>query len=173
MTIQVVNDKKAAIAHRLRSSVWLLGLGAAVGWFWGCGGGRASEPVALVSTTVTPANASIQAQATQQFTATGAFNDASSKDITKSVSWASSDSNKATIQNSGLATGVAGGSVTITAMSAGKTGTATVTISPPPTLTSVDISPLNPTIAVNGTQQFFANGIYSDSSLQDVTQNAT
>lgn len=77
MTIQVVNDKKAAITHRLRSSVWLLGLGAAVGWFWGCGGGRASEPVALVSITVAPANASIQAQATQQFTATGAFNDAS------------------------------------------------------------------------------------------------
>lgn len=173
MTIHLVSDKMGNIAYRLRSSMWLFGLGAVMGWFSGCGGSSASVPATLVSITVTPADASIQAQATQQFTATGAFSDASSEDITKSVSWTSSDTNKATIQNSGLATGVAGGSVTITAMSASKTGTATLTISPPPTLTSVDISPLNPTIAVNGTQQFFASGKYSDNSLQDVTQNAT
>jgi hypothetical protein len=126
----------------------------------------------MVSISVTPANTSIKASATQQFTATGAFSDSSTEDMTKSVSWTSSDTSKATIQNSGLATGVAGGSVTITAVSAGKTGTATLTISAPPTLTSVDISPLNPTIAANGTQQFFANGEYSDNTLQDVTQNA-
>lgn len=173
MTIHLVSDKMGNIACRLRSSMWLFGLGAVMGWFSGCGGSSASVPATLVSITVTPADASIQAQATQQFTATGAFSDASSEDITKSVSWTSSDTNKATIQNSGLATGVAGGSVTITAMSASKTATATLTISPPPTLTSVDISPLNPTIAVNGTQQFFASGKYSDNSLQDVTQNAT
>lgn len=172
MSTRVLN-KKEIISHRLRSSMWFLVLGTAVAWFSGCGGSGASEPATLVSITVTPANASIQAQATQQFTAMGAFSDASSKDITKSVSWTSSDTNKATIQGSGLATGVAGGSVTITAVSASKTGTATLTITPPPTLTSVDISPLNPTIAVNGTQQFFASGKYSDNSLQDVTQNAT
>jgi len=121
---------------------------------------------------VTPANASVQEPATQQFTAAGTFSDASTQDITKSVSWTSSDTSKATIQNSGLATVVAVGSVTITAASGGKTGTATLAISAA-TLTSVDISPLNPTIAANGTQQFFANGRYSDNSLHDVTQNAT
>ncbi len=172
MTIHGVGDKKGGIAHRVRSSVWLLGLGAAVGCLSGCGGGRASEPVTLVSIAVTPANASLQAPATQQFTATGAFSDTSTLDITKSVSWTSSDTSKATILNTGLATGVAAGLVTITATSAGQTGTATLTITAP-TLTSVDISPLNPTIAANGTQQFFANGRYSDNSLQDVTQSAT
>jgi hypothetical protein len=121
---------------------------------------------------VTPANASVQEPATQQFSAAGAFSDASTQDITKSVSWTSSDTSKATIQNSGLATVVAAGSVTITAASGGKTGTATLAITAP-TLTSVDVSPLNPTIAANGTQQFFANGRYSDNSLHDVTQNAT
>jgi hypothetical protein len=126
----------------------------------------------LVSIAVTPANASLQAPATQQFTATGAFSDASTADITKSVNWASSDTSKATIQNSGLATVVAAGSVSITAASAGKTGTAMLTITAP-TLTSVDISPLNPTIAANSAQQFFANGRYSDNSLQDITQSAT
>lgn len=173
MTVYLVNDKKAAIAHQAWCSVYLLSLGVAISWLWGCGAGQASEPVTLVSITVTPASASIQAAATQQFTATGAFSDSSTKDITKSVSWASSDASKATIQNTGLATGVAGGSVTITAATSARTGTASLTISPQPTLTSVEISPLNPTIAANGTQQFFANGRYSDNSRQDVTQNAT
>ncbi len=172
MTIHGVGDKKGGIAYRVMSSVWLLGLGAAMGWLAGCGGGSASEPVTLVSIAVTPASASIQTTATQQFTATGAFSDSSTKDITKSVSWTSSDTSKATIQNSGLATGVAAGSVTITATSAGQTGAATLAITAP-TLTSVDISPLSPTIAANGTQQFFANARYSDNSLQDVTQSAT
>src|SRR5882762_6598484 len=136
MTIYVVNDAKTAIAHRLGPSVCLFGLGVAVSWLPGCGGGHAAEPVTLVSVTVTPANASVQEPATQQFTAAGTFSDASTQDITKSVSWTSSDTSKATIQNSGLATVVAVGSVTITAASGGKTGTATLAISAA-TLTSV------------------------------------
>jgi len=173
MTIHGMSDKKDGITQRIKFFGRLLGLGVAMGLVAGCGAGHASQPIALVSITVTPANISIQASATQQFKATGVFSDSSTEDMTKSVSWTSSDGSKATIQNSGLATGVAAGLVTITAASAGKTGTATLTINPPPTLTSVDISPLNPTIAANGTQQFFVNGRYSDNSLQDVTQSAT
>ena len=173
MTMNGLSDKAGSIAHPIGSSVRLLGLGVAIGWLSGCGGGAISQPVTMVSINVAPASASIQTAATQQFTATGAFSDSSTKDITNSVNWTSSDTSKVTIQNSGLATAVAAGSVTITATSAGKTGSAALTISAPPTLTSVDISPLNPTIAANGTQQFFANGRYSDNSLQDVTQNAT
>ncbi len=170
MTRQGVSDKENGIGQGAKTFWRLLSLAAVMSWVAGCGGGHASQPVTMVSITVTPTNASIQASATQQFTATGVFSDSSTEDMTKSVGWTSSNTSKATIQNSGLATGVAGGSVTITAASAGKTGTATLTISAPPTLTSVDISPLNPTIAANGTQQFFANASYSDNTLQDVTQ---
>jgi Bacterial Ig-like domain (group 2) len=173
MKMRRVIGKKGAIIQGVKPSVRLLGLGAVMGWLSGCGGGTTSQPVSMVSITVTPVNASIQAPATQQFTATGAFSDSSTADITKSVSWTSSDASKATVQNSGLATGVTTGSVTITAASAGKTGAATLTITAPPTLTSLSISPLNPTIAANGTQQFFANATYSDNSVQDVTQNAS
>lgn len=173
MKMRRVIYKTGEITQGVKSSIRSLGLGAVMGWLSGCGGGSASQPVTIVSITVTPASSSIQASATQQFAASGTFSDSSTAEITKSVSWTSSDASKATVQNSGLATGVAVGSVTITAASASKTGAATLTITAPPTLTSVSISPLDPTIAANGTQQFFANAIYSDNSVQDVTQSAT
>ena len=52
---------------------------------------------------------------TEQFTATGTYSDNSTANITGSVSWASSDTTKATILAGGLATGVAVGTTNITA----------------------------------------------------------
>src|SRR5258707_13884398 len=112
MTMEGVSGKKNGIAQRAKSFGRLLGLGAAMGWIAGCGGGHASQPVTMVSITVTPTNSSIQASATQQFTATGVFRDSSTEGMTKSVSWTSSDASNATIKNSGLSTGVTIGSVT-------------------------------------------------------------
>jgi uncharacterized protein YjdB len=69
--------------------------------------------VALVSIAVTPSAQSVPVSGTQPFTATGAFNDASHKDITGSVTWSSSDTSIATGSGAGLATGVAAGSASI------------------------------------------------------------
>jgi len=97
----------------------------------------ASLPPALVSIGVTPANHSINLGATQQFTATGTYSDSSTSDITNSVAWNSSDMSIATIDgNSGLATGVGDGSVTITAtldLISGNTGL-TVNLASNPTV---------------------------------------
>jgi hypothetical protein len=41
-----------------------------------------------------------------------------------------------------------------------------------PTLTSIDISPISPTIAVSATQQFTATGHFSDKTTSDLTTNA-
>ncbi|HTF62396.1 MAG TPA: Ig-like domain-containing protein, partial [Edaphobacter sp.] len=52
----------------------------------------------------------------------------------------------------------------------------TVSALPPPTtptLVSLSISPLNPSVVVGGTQQFAATAFYSDSSKTDVTSSAT
>src|SRR5262249_59145559 len=51
----------------------------------------------------------------QQFTATGKYSDGSTQNITSQVTWASSNTTAATINASGLATGVAAGSTTISA----------------------------------------------------------
>jgi len=74
--------------------------------------------VALTSMAISPSSVSLSVGQTQQFKATGAYSDGSSKDLTASVEWASSDQTILTISSSGLATANAGGSATVTAVSA-------------------------------------------------------
>jgi len=70
----------------------------------------------LQSIAVSPAAPSVGIGNTQQFTATGTYSDNSTKNITSSVTWASSNTLFATIDvTSGLATGVAVGTTQITA----------------------------------------------------------
>ncbi|HET7297058.1 MAG TPA: Ig-like domain-containing protein, partial [Gemmatimonadales bacterium] len=83
-------------------------------------------PVATVS--VSPSSASVQVGQTQQLTATP--KDANGNPLTgRTITWQSSDNTIAAVNGSGLVTGVAaGGPVTITATSEGKSGTASVTV---------------------------------------------
>jgi len=85
----------------------------------------------LVAITISPSNPTIQPGKTQQFTATGTYGDNSTKDISSSVTWSSSNANAATINSSGLAT--AGTSIgvttTITAKSGNQTASTTLTVS--------------------------------------------
>jgi hypothetical protein len=83
---------------------------------YGCGGGGSSSTlVQLVSITVTPASPAVAVGATQQFTATGTYIDDTTKDLTSSVTWSSSNVSIATITSNGMATAVAAGQTTITA----------------------------------------------------------
>lgn len=82
---------------------------------------------------VTPKTATVSVGQDQQFDATATLSDGSTQDMTTSVSWSSGDLAIASIgSNTGLATGVAVGSSTITAMTQdgsglGDTGELTVT----------------------------------------------
>lgn len=89
-------------------------------------------PVPIASITITPSAPSIIAGTGVQLTAT-AF-DASGNALTgRSFSWLSSNSAVASVNSSGLVTGVApGGPVTISATSEGVIGTASVTVTPVP-----------------------------------------
>jgi hypothetical protein len=82
----------------------------------------------LESIAVTPASPSIAKGSTKQFTATGTYSDSSTKNLTSKVTWKSARLTTATITSSGLATGVAVGTSTITASLSGVT-------SPPDMLT--------------------------------------
>ncbi|HEY0703515.1 MAG TPA: Ig-like domain-containing protein [Candidatus Acidoferrales bacterium] len=124
----------------------------------------------LTSIAVTPANPAIAVAATQQFIATGTYSDASTQIITNSVAWTSSKTSVATISGAGLATAVAGGSSTIQASSGAISGSTSLTVNAAaPTLTSIAVTPANPSIQNGATQQFTATGTYSDNSTKNIT----
>ena len=127
----------------------------------------------LVSIAVTPATASIVQANTQQFEATGTYDNHQTLNITNSVHWTSSIVAVATINSFGNATGVAVGSSIIYATSGELSGHATLTVTAPPTLNSITVTPLNATIIKNGKQPFDATGYYSDGSSANITSSVS
>jgi trimeric autotransporter adhesin len=127
----------------------------------------------LSSITVTPATPSLVAGDTLQLTATGSYDDGSTKNISGSAAWTSSDNTIATVSSTGLLTGVAVGTATITASSAAISGPTTATIQVAG-LQSITLTPAgNPSIKQGGTQQFTATGHLQDGSTPDITDSVT
>lgn len=94
-------------------------------------------PVASVS--VTPPNATIIVGQSVAFTATAL--DAAGNPLTgRVIGWTSSNNGIAFVSSSGLVTGIANGTATITASTEGKSATASVSVGPPP-VGSVSVSP--------------------------------
>jgi uncharacterized protein YjdB len=117
----------------------------------------AGSPVPVGSVVVSPATASVAVGATVQLTAT--TKDANGNVLTgRGIAWSSNATGVATVNSSGVVTGVAAGSATITATSEGKSGTAaiTVTASAPPPVATVTVSPASASVAVGSTVQLTA-----------------
>lgn len=144
--------------------------------------GRTGSAMLTVTTatidtiTVTPANPSIPNQVAQQFTAIGTFSDTTSQDITTSATWASADQNVATMSNTpgskGYSFTVGVGSAVVTAAFGGRVGSTTLTVVPP-TLTSISVTPANPSVFVGSTRQFTATGYYDNNTSQNLTATVT
>ncbi len=130
----------------------------------------------LTSIAVTPTNPSIAKGTTQQFTATGTFSDSTTQDLTTQVTWSSSATGVATISNAGgsqgLASSVAVGSTTITATLGLVSGNTTLTVTAA-TLSTIAVTPANPSLPLGLTRQFTATGTFSDSTTQDLTTQVT
>ncbi len=130
------------------------------------------NPATLNAIIVSPANPTIAAGTTQAFTATGLFSDGSTQNLTTSVTWGSLTSSVASINSSGMATGLVPGQSTITAL-LGSVSNSTILTVTAAVLTGIAVNPGNPSVLVGNTQQFTATGTYSDSSTQDLTSAAT
>ena len=135
----------------------------------------------LSSLVVTPVTRTITKGTTQQFKATGIYTDKSIQDLTASVTWAPVPLNTpvASISNAAGTNGVlsalaVGGPITITATDSvtGITDSTTLTVSAV-TLSSIGITPVNPSIAKGTTLQFAASGINSDGSPVVKTSSVT
>ena len=126
----------------------------------------------LVAIQVTPTNASLARGFMRPFTATGIYSDNSNADITTAVTWSSTNTGTATISNAagsqGVANGVAAGTTTISATQGSIAGSTTLTVTPA-TLTSINVQPTNPSIALGFNQQFTATGTFSYSTTLSLT----
>jgi trimeric autotransporter adhesin len=130
----------------------------------------------VVSIQVEPINQSLPIGLTQQFTATGTFSDQTTQDLTGQVTWASSVIAVAEISNAaetkGRAEAIALGSTEISATFGDVTGVATLTVTPA-VLQVVLVTDQIATVAKGRTKQFLAQGLFSDGTTQNLTDQAT
>jgi hypothetical protein len=133
-------------------------------------------PATLVSIAVLPADPSVAKGSDLQFTALGTYTDSTTQDLTTQVTWASLVSTVATISNAsgsqGLAHAAGPGVSTISATFGGKTGSTTLTVTAA-TLASIQVTPVDPSIAKGTNVQFTATGVFTDGTTQDLTTTAT
>ncbi len=100
-----------------------------------------TEVPVLTTIEVLPSSVTLYVGETQQFTATGSFDDGSTADLTSTATWASSNTAVATVDASGLATGIAAGTTDITATQDGVTSnTAALDVTPATTTDTVTIT---------------------------------
>jgi uncharacterized protein YjdB len=138
----------------------------------GGGGGGGTGSATLQSIAVTPSNQSLGIGASQAYTATGTYSDATTQNISASVTWASSSSSVASISASGVASTLTLGSTTISAMLNGKTGSAPLTVTTV-TLQSISVAPANQSLGLGASQAYTATGTYSDATTQNISASVT
>ena len=136
------------------------------------------EGSTLRSIKITPQSLKLPATIETQLTAMGAFSDGQQLDLTSAVTWTSSTPSVATVSNSadsaGVATGVATGSTTVSAAFAGISATPPLTLTVTnATLTSISVTPINPSISLGSSQLFAAQGMFTDNSVVNITVQVT
>lgn len=134
---------------------------------------------AIKAIQINPPNGKVAKNFDFPFTATATFSDNTSRDVTNQVTWSVTDAVVATISNADGSRGVAtaGGApgttnVRATAPRGGVFGTASLQVTDA-TLTSVAVTPANPSVPVGLTEQLRATGTFSDSTTQILTRQAS
>jgi Bacterial Ig-like domain (group 2)/FG-GAP-like repeat len=125
----------------------------------------AATPVTLSSVVLSatnPTNASVADGLSGAVTATGHYSDGTTKDLTSSASWSSSNTSVASV-SAGTVTGVTQGTVTLSAQSAGVTGTLAYQVTPA-VLQTLSLTPSSASVVAGKTTSLVLTGTYSDNS---------
>lgn len=133
-------------------------------------------PATLLSISIEPVNAKLAKGTNRQYVATGLYADNTVKPLTLEATWFSSAAAVAPIENSiggwGRVTGETAGTTTIRAEFQGVSGTAQLEVTDA-ALVTLEVTPFIASVPQGYTQVFTATGIFSDSSIQDLTGLAT
>ena len=156
---------------KFQLSVALLCLGLLAGCSTSSAPKVVTQPT-LKSIQIALAQASVAAGLGDQLTATGKYSDGTSKDLSATVTWMSSNQTVATVSGAGVVSTAAQGTATITGSLSGVTGSATLTVNAP-AIKSLAVSSTNAKIAQGTSVQFTATGTMTDGSMQNVTALVT
>ncbi|HKQ70542.1 MAG TPA: Ig-like domain-containing protein [Polyangiaceae bacterium] len=138
----------------------------------------------IVSVQVTPIDESLTVGNTLQYAAVAIYSDGTSRTVTGQSTWVSTVPSVAGITtggqgmgggmggNRGQAKGLSAGTTTIRATFSGITGTTTLTVTDAK-LVTIQVTPFSPKLPVGFVTAFYATGIYSDNTTQDLTLTAT
>lgn len=116
---------------------------------------------------------SVNVGSTLQLTATAAYGDGSTQNVTNQAGWSSSNTSFATVSSSGVVTGVAAGSPTITATFSGKSGQITIAVSSSVAVTNLSVTAPFSSSPMGAFLPLAAVATYSDTSTKDVTSQTT
>ena len=138
-----------------------------------CSGGGSSSPKtshtappALTSISINGYDNNLKVGDNKQLSAIATYSDLSTEDITLAVLWSSSDSNTATISQTGELNSLSSGIILVTA----ELGEIESSIQAQMiNLVDLSISPASLTLAKNSSQLFTATGRYSDNSTEDLS----
>ena len=123
-----------------------------------CGGNDLGPPPPVATVSVTPASATLAEDETQQLTAT-TLSGRGTVLTGRAVTWSSSDLSTVTVAATGQITGVAAGTAVVSATSEGKSGSAAITVTFTPVLTSVSITPATASVVAGLTTQLTATAV--------------
>ncbi len=134
---------------------------------------------ALSSISLAPTVTSIVQGQTQQFTATGLLSNGTVQTITSALTWSASSPSVATVSPTGFVNGLSAGVESITATApAGFLGllsplTGTATLDVLPVLSSITVTPSVGSLTQGQTQQLTATGLFSNGTIQTITNDVT
>ena len=129
-------------------------------------------PAALVSIAAAPSSVTLEITKTQALTVTGTYTDGTTPVLTTGVTFSSAPASVATVDPSGLITGVAAGSATVTATSGTSTSTVSVTVNPK-TLLSISATPSPLSLPIGLSQTLTVKGLYSNGDNPVLTTGVT
>ncbi|TKF03540.1 Ig-like domain-containing protein, partial [Vibrio alginolyticus] len=122
---------------------------------------------------VTPSPVTVAKGQTQQLVAMAIYSDMTSSDISSSVTWTPVDSSIATVDSTGLLSGVAVGPTTLTATKDGVTSNEVTVSVTDAVITEIQVTPSPVTVAKGQTQQLVAMATYSDMTSSDISSSVT
>ena len=123
---------------------------------------------ALTALAISPTTVTLAIASSEQLVLSGIYSDNSNETLNNSVTWKSSNSNVASISNTGEVLGISPGTVSISANVGEVTSNLNVTISSA-TLQSIVVSSPIQQIVAGLTSNLSAKGIYSDGTEQDLS----